>query len=559
MTASRRQGRLLRPAEGPVPHHPRAVRLGQDDAAAHDRRVPDARPRGEIFIDGEPVRAVPPHRRSIGMVFQRLALFPHLTAAENVAFPLEDAPLRCAHDSRARRALPRSGPARRLGGRRIHELSGGQQQRVAIARALVFEPDLLLLDEPLASLDRKLREEMQLEFRRIQRELGVTTINVTHDQREALIMSDEIIVMDKGEIQQKARPARDLSRSRPTPSSPASSASPISSPARCAAAATAARSRSPAATGVVGMAAATADPRGTARVPSARSAPSRSASPAAGKPLAGLDTRVAGHRRRRDLRGRARRLRGARRRSATASRCASSTTILPSIRSSTPVRACYLGWNAARSSRFRTLNRKRRSNEERRMTDERIQVDGTAIIAAGRFMQRRRRRSAARWLGLGADAAPSPQEPAKPAEIIVRAWGGVWVDALKAGVSDPLHRGDRHRRPPRPDRGQRDPAEGLGGGRAGPRAADPHQLGHDDQRHQVGAARRDRGSLRPAEPRQRAADFAKPDGLTACRSSTPTPMSMCSPIAPEAFPDGPPTSWKDPARPEVQGPRRDLQ
>ena len=94
-----------------------------------------------------------------------------------------------------------------LGERRIHELSGGQQQRVAIARALVFEPDLLLLDEPLASLDRKLREEMQLEFRRIQRELGVTTINVTHDQREALIMSDEIIVMDKGRIQQMGRPA----------------------------------------------------------------------------------------------------------------------------------------------------------------------------------------------------------------------------------------------------------------------------------------------------------------------------------------------------------------
>src|SRR5919106_6960533 len=94
-----------------------------------------------------------------------------------------------------------------LGGRRIHELSGGQQQRVAIARALVFEPELLLLDEPLAALDRKLREDMQLEFRRIQRELGVTTINVTHDQREALVMSDEIIVMDRARIQQVADPA----------------------------------------------------------------------------------------------------------------------------------------------------------------------------------------------------------------------------------------------------------------------------------------------------------------------------------------------------------------
>ena len=162
---------------------------------------------GEIFINGEDVSAAPPHKRSIGMVFQRLALFPHMTAAENIAFPLK---------MRRRDARTILGAVERYldlvklggyGGRRIHELSGGQQQRVAIARALVFEPDLLLLDEPLAALDRKLREEMQLEFRRIQRELGVTTINVTHDQREALVVSDEIIVMDHGEIQQKARPA----------------------------------------------------------------------------------------------------------------------------------------------------------------------------------------------------------------------------------------------------------------------------------------------------------------------------------------------------------------
>ena len=95
---------------------------------------------------------------------------------------------------------------RGLGDRRPHELSGGQQQRVAIARALVFEPDLLLLDEPLAALDRKLREDTQLEFRRIQRELGVTTINVTHDQREALVMSDRVLVMDRGRVQQAATP-----------------------------------------------------------------------------------------------------------------------------------------------------------------------------------------------------------------------------------------------------------------------------------------------------------------------------------------------------------------
>ena len=161
---------------------------------------------GEIFINGEPVSAVPPHKRSIGMVFQKLALFPHMTAEANIAYPLK-----------MRRFDPRTIPDLvdrylgivRLTGlekRRIHELSGGQQQRVAIARALSFGPDLLLLDEPLSALDKKLREEMQLEFRRIQQELGVTTINVTHDQREALVMSDDIIVMSDGVIQQTADP-----------------------------------------------------------------------------------------------------------------------------------------------------------------------------------------------------------------------------------------------------------------------------------------------------------------------------------------------------------------
>ncbi|MEH6726492.1 MAG: ABC transporter ATP-binding protein [Hyphomicrobiales bacterium] len=164
--------------------------------------------RGEIFIKGKEVSSVAPNKRSVGMVFQKLALFPHMTAAQNVAFPLK-----------MRRFDAKKIPARvseflnlvRLDGledRRMNELSGGQQQRVAIARALVFEPDLLLLDEPLAALDRKLREEMQLEFRRIQKELGVTTINVTHDQREALVVSDQIIVMDHGEIQQDASPAQ---------------------------------------------------------------------------------------------------------------------------------------------------------------------------------------------------------------------------------------------------------------------------------------------------------------------------------------------------------------
>jgi putative spermidine/putrescine transport system ATP-binding protein len=140
------------------------------------------------------------------MVFQRLALFPHLSAADNVAYPLRMRGWPKAEIfPRVERYLELVRLAG-LGSRRIHELSGGQQQRVAIARALVFEPDLLLLDEPLAALDRKLREDMQLEFRRIQQELGVTTINVTHDQREALVMSDRVIVMDHGRIQQDAVP-----------------------------------------------------------------------------------------------------------------------------------------------------------------------------------------------------------------------------------------------------------------------------------------------------------------------------------------------------------------
>lgn len=163
---------------------------------------------GEISINGQAVNAVAPNKRSIGMVFQKLALFPHMSAAENVAFPLK---MRRFDATKISSRVTEFLELVRLDGlenRRINELSGGQQQRVAIARALVFEPDLLLLDEPLAALDRKLREEMQLEFRRIQKELGVTTINVTHDQREALVVSDQIIVMDGGKIQQDATPTQ---------------------------------------------------------------------------------------------------------------------------------------------------------------------------------------------------------------------------------------------------------------------------------------------------------------------------------------------------------------
>ena len=161
---------------------------------------------GEVLIDGQPMNDVPSYRRSIGMVFQRLALFPHMTAAENVAYPLR---MRGFDRKDIPKRVTRYLRLTRLDGmeqRRPHELSGGQQQRVAIARALSFGPDLLLLDEPLSALDRKLREEMQLEFRRIQQELGVTTINVTHDQREALVMSDQIVVMEGGRIQQNDDP-----------------------------------------------------------------------------------------------------------------------------------------------------------------------------------------------------------------------------------------------------------------------------------------------------------------------------------------------------------------
>ncbi len=161
---------------------------------------------GEIRINGVNVRNLAPHRRSIGMVFQGLALFPHMTVAENIAYPLK---MRRFPVSTIPQSVETSLQLVRLAGygdRRPHELSGGQKQRVAIARALSFGPDLLLLDEPLSALDRKLREEMEIEFRRIQQELGVTTINVTHDQREALVMSDTIVVMNDGVIQQTASP-----------------------------------------------------------------------------------------------------------------------------------------------------------------------------------------------------------------------------------------------------------------------------------------------------------------------------------------------------------------
>ena len=150
---------------------------------------------GDIRIDGRSVHALPPRRRGIGMVFQNYALFPHMTVGGNLAFPLE---VRGFDREQCRERVARALDLVRLSGledRRPNQLSGGQQQRVAIARALVFEPDLVLMDEPLGALDRRLREEMQYEIRRIHQSLGVTIVYVTHDQQEAMVMSNRIAVL----------------------------------------------------------------------------------------------------------------------------------------------------------------------------------------------------------------------------------------------------------------------------------------------------------------------------------------------------------------------------
>jgi putative spermidine/putrescine transport system ATP-binding protein len=161
---------------------------------------------GHVTLDGRDLLAVPAAQRGLGVVFQNYALFPHLTVAQNVAFGLEMRKVPTA-DIRGRvdEALALVG----LGGmatRHPAQLSGGQQQRVALARALVIRPGLLLLDEPLSNLDAKLREEMQIELRRIQRAAGVTTLMVTHDQAEALALSDRVVLMQAGRIEQEAAP-----------------------------------------------------------------------------------------------------------------------------------------------------------------------------------------------------------------------------------------------------------------------------------------------------------------------------------------------------------------
>jgi putative spermidine/putrescine transport system ATP-binding protein len=162
---------------------------------------------GEIFVQGQPINNTPPHKRGIGMVFQNYALFPHMTVAENLAFPLQV------------RNMPKSEIADRvkkilqlvelpnMASRRPGQLSGGQQQRVAVARALVFEPDLVLMDEPLGALDKQLREQMQYEIKHIHERLGVTVVYVTHDQSEALTMSNRIAVFNDGVVQQLSTPS----------------------------------------------------------------------------------------------------------------------------------------------------------------------------------------------------------------------------------------------------------------------------------------------------------------------------------------------------------------
>jgi putative spermidine/putrescine transport system ATP-binding protein len=157
---------------------------------------------GAIWMDGERIQDLPPHKRGIGVVFQNYALFPHMTIAENVAFPLQ---MRGVSKPEIRERVARALDRVRLGHlgeRRPDQLSGGQQQRVALTRALVFEPKVVLMDEPLGALDKQLREEMQLEIRELHRRLGLTVVFVTHDQSEALTMSDRVAIFDKGRISQ---------------------------------------------------------------------------------------------------------------------------------------------------------------------------------------------------------------------------------------------------------------------------------------------------------------------------------------------------------------------
>ena len=161
---------------------------------------------GEIMLDGRPINNIPPHKRGIGMVFQNYALFPHMTVAENLAFPLEVRKMgKDEREAKVKRALDMVQMGA-FGNRRPAQLSGGQQQRIALARALVFDAELVLMDEPLGALDKQLREHMQFEIKHLHENLGITVVYVTHDQTEALTMSDRVAVFNDGRIQQLAPP-----------------------------------------------------------------------------------------------------------------------------------------------------------------------------------------------------------------------------------------------------------------------------------------------------------------------------------------------------------------
>jgi iron(III) transport system ATP-binding protein len=165
--------------------------------------TPDA---GWVFIDGEDVTGVPTHRRELGMVFQNFALFPHMTVHDNVGFPLM---IRKQPKDERREMVMEALQLIRMGEYEKHyprQLSGGQQQRVGLARALVYRPKVLLLDEPLSNLDAKLREEMRFEIKELQRRLGITAVYVTHDQAEALALSDRVAVMNQGRLEQVGTP-----------------------------------------------------------------------------------------------------------------------------------------------------------------------------------------------------------------------------------------------------------------------------------------------------------------------------------------------------------------
>ncbi len=162
---------------------------------------------GAMTLDGKPLDPLPAYKRDIGMVFQHYALFPHMTVAGNVAFPLEMRKLDKAQIAKKVRDVLALVGLPDHGERYPKQLSGGQQQRVALARAMVFEPRLLLMDEPLGALDKKLREHMQIEIMRLHRDMGITVLYVTHDQEEALVMSDRIAVFNEGRIEQIGAPS----------------------------------------------------------------------------------------------------------------------------------------------------------------------------------------------------------------------------------------------------------------------------------------------------------------------------------------------------------------